>query len=294
MAATATAVRNVSVITTGSGWIHPEHMYGTRKPSLWWIVASKQWLTIPINVFVIETGDGIVLFDAGLDPRVASDPNFWPDRITRAFMKRIFRFDIEPDDRLGNQLQLAGHSPTDVSTVVFSHLHFDHVGGIADVPQAELLTSREAWAHQRGRHAEREAVLSRDLSLPGAKWQPFDFEATTDPQLAPFTQAFDVMGDGSMVVLPTPGHLAGSVSLFIRRANAAPVLLIGDLTYSEELLQRDQVAGTGDKKLLLESYAKVRGLKAVHPDLVIVASHDTTAATKLGDQTSGPVGHGNA
>ena len=34
-------VRNVSVISTGSGSIHPEHMYGSRKPAYWWILANS-------------------------------------------------------------------------------------------------------------------------------------------------------------------------------------------------------------------------------------------------------------
>ena len=45
------------------------------------------------------------------------------------------------------------------------------------------------------------------------------------------------------------------------------------------------MAGTGDKKLLRQSYAKVRALKAHTPDLVIVAAHDTTAAGKLAEGT---------
>lgn len=281
MTTTPASVHDIKVVSTGTGSIHPEHMYGTKKPTLWWVFMSRRWVTIPINVFVIEHDDGLVLFDAGLDPRVATDPDYWPDRITRLFMNRIFRIDIGPDDGLADQLKAAGYRASDVTTAVFSHLHFDHVGGIGDIPQADLLASKEAWDQQQGPHPERDFVPSRDLNRPGAKWKAFDFEATADPQLTPFTQVFDITGDGSLIALPTPGHIAGSVSLLIRQADSSPVLLVGDLTYSEDLLERDQVAGTGDKKLLLESYAMVRALKARHPELIIIASHDTTAATKL-------------
>lgn len=107
-------VRKVSVISTGSGSIHPEHMYGTRKPAYWWILTSKQWVPIPVNVFVIEHDDGIVLFDTGLDPRVISDPEYWRNRITRGFMSRIFRFELGPDETLASQLRSAGYEPSDV------------------------------------------------------------------------------------------------------------------------------------------------------------------------------------
>lgn len=69
-------VRNIAVVATGSGGLHPEHMYGTRKPTLWWIATSKKWVTVPLNVFVIEHDDGLVLFDTGADPRVATDPDY--------------------------------------------------------------------------------------------------------------------------------------------------------------------------------------------------------------------------
>lgn len=278
---TTSPVSRVSVITTGSGAIHPEHMYGTRKPTLWWVFTSRRWVPVPLNVFVIEHDDGLVLFDTGADPAVATDLGYWPDRVTRWFMQRIFRWDIGPDDDLRSQLAAAGHSADEVTTAVLSHLHFDHAGGIGDIPQAELLTTFEAWEHLHGAHPEREAVLARDLLVEGARWKVMELEAVTDPALSSFDEMYDVRGDGSIIVLPTPGHLPGSVSVLVRRRDAASVLLIGDLTYSDELLDRDQVAGTGDKAALLDSYARVRALRDRIPDLVIIASHDATAAKKL-------------
>ena len=54
MAVGYAAVKNVSVISTGSAEMHREHMYGTRKPALWWVARGKEWLSVPLNVFVIE------------------------------------------------------------------------------------------------------------------------------------------------------------------------------------------------------------------------------------------------
>lgn len=278
-----TAVRNVRVIATGTGSLHPEHMYGTNKPALWWAATSKEWITVPLNVFVIEHEDGLVLFDTGMDPAAGADPDYWPpERITRWFLDHVFRFEISAEDRLANRLEEAGYPPDDVKVAVLSHLHFDHAGGIADIPQADLLVAPEAWDHLVGSpHPHRDYVPRAKILVPGAKWQLMDFTPTDDPDLAPFTEACDVMGDGSLMVIPTPGHMPGSVSMLIRRAGSPPILLIGDLTYSEELLLRNQVAATGDKEALLESFAKVQAMKAHTPDLVIVASHDTTAADKL-------------
>lgn len=276
------SVHKVSVISTGSGAGHPEHIRGTRKPTLWWVLFSRRWEPMPLNVFVIEHEDGLVLFDTGMDPAAATDPDYWPDPITRWFVGRVFRFDVGPEDNLAHQLELAGFEAGDVTKAVLSHLHFDHVGGIGHLPQAELLVSPEAWELLlKPFPAQTEYVPRRHLVVPGAQWRTMEFEPTDDPSLAPFTEACDVMGDGSLVVVPTPGHHPGSVSMLVRRSEGPPVLLIGDLTYSQELLERDQVAGIGDAKLLRQSYAKVRALQQHTPDLVIVAAHDTTAADKL-------------
>jgi glyoxylase-like metal-dependent hydrolase (beta-lactamase superfamily II) len=216
-----------------------------------------------------------------MDPAVVTDPDYWPDRVTGMFMRNIFEWDIPPDDNLGRQLELAGYAATDVTKAVISHLHADHAAGIRFIPQADLFVAAEAWQHMLGPHPEREMVLRRDIAVLGAKWREIAFTPTVDPSLAPFSESFDLMGDGSLVVLPTPGHVPGSVSMLVRQGEGPPLLLVGDLTYAEELLERDQVPATGDSEVLRESFAKVRSLKERIPDLVILPSHDAAAATKL-------------
>jgi glyoxylase-like metal-dependent hydrolase (beta-lactamase superfamily II) len=89
------------------------------------------------------------------------------------------------------------------------------------------------------------------------------------------------MGDGSLILLPTPGHTEGSISLLIRRGARPPLLLVGDLTYGAELLERRQVPGVGNRRRLAETTGKVLALKEQMPDLVILPAHDPTAAARL-------------
>jgi glyoxylase-like metal-dependent hydrolase (beta-lactamase superfamily II) len=194
-------------------------------------------------------------------------------------MNKIFRFEIGEDDRLGHQLARAGVPPETVKKAVISHLHFDHAGGIEDILQAELFASREAWEHLLGPHPEREAVLRRDVEIPGAKWRQVDFQPLTDESLSPFTTGYDLMGDQSIVLLPTPGHLDGSMSAFVRAD--PPILFVSDLCYREDLLMKEQFPGTGEHEVLAESWRKVRALKELHPELLIVPAHDPAAADKL-------------
>jgi N-acyl homoserine lactone hydrolase len=89
------------------------------------------------------------------------------------------------------------------------------------------------------------------------------------------------MGDGSLVMLPTPGHTAGSVSLLIQRRGRSPLLLVGDLTYGAELLERRRLPGVGDRGQLAKTTDKVLALKQRMPGLVILPAHDPTAVQRL-------------
>ncbi|MEM7612500.1 MAG: N-acyl homoserine lactonase family protein [Pseudomonadota bacterium] len=278
------SVESVQAFTTGAAQQHKEHRFGSRAPKIWWALTSRSWIEIPINVFVIKHQDGQVLFDTGLDPAVNSDPHYVHSAIGRFFMRRVFRFDIGPDDTVTANLMRLNLRAEDVSTVVVSHLHFDHIGGIGDVPQAELLVSRDEWEQLSGPHPDRDYFFREHIILPGAKWRPIDFASTDDPILAPFGGCYDVMGDGALILIPTPGHTRGSLSMLIRTQERPPLLLIGDLSYSPELLMRDQLPGIfADKSQLAASYAKVRTLKSQLPDLVILGSHDPAAIDLLQD-----------
>ncbi len=275
------AVKAVHELTTGHVEQHKEHRYGTSKPLMWWVLTSRSWVRAPITAYAIEHRDGLVLFDTGADPALVTDPNYVSSPIGRFILKKVFRFHIGPEDALDKRLEAANLSAADVSKVVVSHLHFDHIGGIGHVPQAELLLGEADWQRLNAPHPEQDWFLREHIELPGAKWKPIEFEPTSDPLLAPFGGCYDCMGDGSLMLLPTPGHTPGSLSLLVRSEGLPPILFVGDLTYELEPLHDDQVPGIGDADQLKASFAKVRALEKALPDLVVIPSHDPTASEKL-------------
>lgn len=275
-------ISKVTAISTGWGAGHPEHMNGTKKPTMLWVLFSRRWVRMPIYLFVIEHNDGLILFDTGMNRAIATDPDYWPDKVTKFFMNRIFRFHQTEEDTLTNQMKLAGYNANDVKIAVISHLHFDHIGGIREIPNAELYVSQEAWDHMLGPHPEREGVLRRDIDIPSAKWNKISFDKR-QADLPPFDSSFDLMNDGSIILVPTPGHLPGSISALIRRNETSPILLIADLAYYPDHIETRRLPGTGEKKELLDSYERVASLKKTMPDLKIIASHDINAANLLGN-----------
>lgn len=278
-------IASVRVLSTGRAEQHKEHRYGSRLPQLWWVFFGRNWVPLPLQCFLIEHRDGWVLFDTGIDPRVTSDKGYIKEAIGRLLLPRIFRFNLSEADRIDHVLAKEEVAASDIRMAVISHLHFDHVGGIEQIPQANLLVSDREWAILSEPHPEREWILREHIKIPSARWRQISFEPTEAPLFEGFEGTHDVASDGSMILLPTPGHTKGSISMLIRQQGWAPILLVGDLTYETALLERDVVPGTGDRETLLTSFDKVRRLKARLPGLEVVASHDFGARDAIARAT---------
>ncbi|HYW90682.1 MAG TPA: N-acyl homoserine lactonase family protein [Chloroflexota bacterium] len=275
-------VGRVSMLSTGSVDIHPQQVFGSRLPMYVWIAGSRRWLSArPINVYIIEHARGLVLFDTGQDRASLTDPSYFPGGVLGFLYRRLARFHIGPSDTLTAQLSARGYTPDSVKVAVISHLHEDHVGGIRELPNAEIVVSQDEWTALQQPHPEARGFLRKHVDVPGINWRRVAFQPTSDPSLAPFDAAYDLMGDGTLMLLPTSGHTPGSISMLVRRAHAAPLLLVGDLTYATELLEIGRVPGVGDTRQLRIASDKVRQLKARQPNLAILAAHDPGAADRL-------------
>ena len=275
--ASGSLISSVQVLQCGRVEQHKEHRYGSRLPQLWWVFFGRKWVPLPLQAFLIEHRDGLVLFDTGIDPAIQFDKGYIKQAIGRFLLARIFRLHLTEADRIDHVLAGAGVAAGDIRTAIISHLHFDHVGGIAQIPQADLLVGAREWAILSEPRPEQEWILREHIEIPGAKWHQITFQPSDDPLFDGFDGIHDVAGDGSMILLPTPGHTKGSMSMLIRQEGWDPILLVGDLTYEAALLDQDIVPGTGDRETLLDSFENVRRLKSQLPGLAVVASHDFAA-----------------
>ncbi|HSJ61704.1 MAG TPA: N-acyl homoserine lactonase family protein [Jiangellaceae bacterium] len=275
-------INRVSVLSTGSVAIRPEHVGPTWKNTYVWLFTSTRWTEPrPINVYVIEHRRGLVLFDTGQDRASVTAPDYFPAGLTGLVYSRLARFEIGPSETLPAGLTRLGYRVDDVHTAVISHLHQDHIGGLPALSNANIVISRTEWETLERPLSEARGFLRRHIDLPGLRWQRIAHEPLGDSALAPFTTGHDLFGDGSLIVLPTPGHTEGSVSMLVRRPGRAPLLLVGDLTYDADLLAAGMLPGVGRKKQMRAAVSQVNALRQAMPNLVVLAAHDPRAADLL-------------
>ena len=281
-------IRRVSVVSTGQVQIRPDHLASTWRPTFWWLLASRRWTgPRPINAYVIEHRDGLVLFDTGQDRASVTDPGYFPGGMTGVLYERLARFEIGPQQTLSAGLNQLGYAAGDVKTAVISHLHQDHIGGLAELSQAGIVVSQAEWDTLSSPLPQMRGLMRRHIDLPGLRWQRIEPELTGDHDLAPFRAGHDLSGDGSLVLLPTPGHTPGSMSLLVRRPGLPPLIMVGDLTYDAHLLEAGHVPGVGSRRRLRQATAMINAMRQRNPGLVILPAHDPGAASRLA-QATGP------
>jgi glyoxylase-like metal-dependent hydrolase (beta-lactamase superfamily II) len=161
-------IRRVSVVSTGQVQIRPDHVASTWRPTAVWLLASRTWTgPRPINAYGIEHRDGLVLFDTGQDRASVTDPGYFPGGLTGMLYNRLARFDIGAQQTLTAGLGRLGYAASDVKTAVISHLHQDHIGGLAELSGADILVSQAEWDTLSSPLPELRGLMRRHIDLPG-------------------------------------------------------------------------------------------------------------------------------
>lgn len=184
--------------------------------------------TMPVNVFLLDHPEGLCLFDTGQSAR-ATESGYFP-RWYPFF--RLARFELGPADEAGAQLKRLGLANEPLRWVVLSHLHTDHAGGLASLRAEQLLVSRTEWRRAVGFPGRLRGYLPQHWPAHVVP-RLVDFDAHP---IGPFPASYDVAGDRSLMLVPTPGHTPGHMSMLVT-AGRRRLLLAGDLCESARRLE---------------------------------------------------------
>jgi glyoxylase-like metal-dependent hydrolase (beta-lactamase superfamily II) len=121
-----------------------------------------------------------------------------------------------------------------------THLHYDHASGISQFPNATFVVDRREWAAATG-HLGLLKGYRRQLFDHPYHWRTLDFEAPSVEGYVTFGRAIDLLGDGSIRLVSTPGHAEGHYSVVLRLLGDRELLLTGDAAYAIQSIEEDLV-----------------------------------------------------
>ena len=223
---------------------------------------------------LIQHHAATLLFDTGLgsqaEAQFKQDMPWWD--------KPLFRFgNVNPV-----RDQLAG-SGIHIDRILLSHAHWDHASGLADFPNVPVWApyAEIDYAHI----ATPPAVFPSEFSA-STRWQPYGFDG--GPYLA-FDRSLDLFGDGSLVLVPMPGHTPGSVGLFVTLDNGRRYFFSGDTSWRLEGFDGPRQKFWASSRLVdlnreqtLAQLAKVHEMLLAHPDITVVPAHDAAVQDRIG------------
>lgn len=226
---------------------------------------------------------GWILFDTGY-----ADHFF---EATQKFPQNLYALalpvSLPPEQKLVTQLNAMGIAAHDIALVIVSHYHGDHIAGLKDFPSAKFIALKSGTKEIQY-FSTRPIRATLQGKLPAIL--PVDyFSRLHDAEnlnyvdlpiwMQPFSQGFDLLGDGSLVGIPLPGHSDGQLGLLLPDAAGRPVFFVADACWSLPACSEGRLPSrltnflNNDSAAYQKSFLGIKHLANQEPSIAILPSH---------------------
>jgi glyoxylase-like metal-dependent hydrolase (beta-lactamase superfamily II) len=258
----------MAIYALPTGVIHRTPAFAYRGGSPW-----EKWDSM-MTAVLVRHPQGDVLIDTGVGRTIGSQLKQAP------FLFRLGT-DLLPLKTAAEQLDVAGYDRKHLRFILLTHAHWDHVSGVPDFPGVPVLVT--AAEHRFICEGGWVTVTARSMDRSQLREYAFD----GGPYLG-FGHSHDLYGDGSIVIVPAPGHTPGSVVVFLTLPGGARYAFAGDLVWQREgILQREERPWATIKTMgedlvpLRDSLLRMSAIVARYPQIAIVPAHDARGYASL-------------
>jgi glyoxylase-like metal-dependent hydrolase (beta-lactamase superfamily II) len=225
------------------------------------------------HCLLLEDKNGLALIDTGFGLREVRDPEQYISRELIDF----FAISFAEKYTAFRQIEKMGLNTADVNHCIISHLDFDHIGGLADFPDATVHLSVEEYDSFKNNNTRYlQAQLDYQPLFRPYGWTYFiwhDFPA----------RKLEIGFECDVYLIQLFGHTSGHCGAVIEQAGKT-ILYAGDAFFTKaELTELDHPAteaaagGAEDNELRVASFKKLRKLFQEFPEIEIVCYHDPEA-----------------
>jgi glyoxylase-like metal-dependent hydrolase (beta-lactamase superfamily II) len=237
---------------------------------------------LPIYAWAIEHPEGLIVVDTGETAR-ATRPGYFPS--WNPYFRFGVRERVRPEEEIGERLRVLGVPPREVRWLVLTHLHTDHAGGLAHFQGVEILVTRTEYHQASGLGGQARGYLPQHWPTWFAPRQV----AFHDGPVGLFPRSHRLTRAGDVVLVPTPGHTAGHLSVLVHDGQTT-LFLAGDASYTEALMLATALDGVAPREEMALATLTRIGRYARAAPMVYLPSHDPGAAARLAARQTVPVG----
>lgn len=232
---------------------------------------GETW-AVPVPAFLIHhPSAGPLLVDTGLHPSIATDPDANLGRLAASFTEP----EVTKGEDVPARLRAKGIDPAGLKTVVMTHLHVDHASAVSEFPGAAFIVSKAEWEDATSGLLPILKYYRPQQFDHAFNFRTVDYEAPSVNSFSTFGRSFDLFGDGSVVLVSTPGHSAGHQSVILK-TGVGPFVIAGDAIFLEDQLEpgADLAARARDRHNYERSIQELALYRREHPSATITPGHD--------------------
>lgn len=226
------------------------------------------WTPCPI-FFVQHPTAGNVLIDTGLPPGIVHDVK----AAVGPAAARAYGLRATEDQPLPARLRQLGIPRSGIDVVVMTHLHVDHAGALSEIEDCVVVVSKSEWKSAHGKKPLARGYLRRQFDT-AHDFRLIDFDADSVNSFASFARSFDLFGDGSVILVSTPGHSHGHMSVVLRLKDRE-CLITGDAIYQQNSLNENVLPLIiADEHNYNRSLKEIRAYTQQTPSALVIPGHD--------------------
>ena len=223
-------------------------------------------IELPVSCTLLRHAQGNVLFDTGCHPSTVDDAAQRWGTMAKAMVPIGTH-----DENVVSELATLGLTPQDIDVVVNSHFHSDHCGCNEFFKRATVVCHRKELEAAQGPDAVQKGYVPAD-------WQhPMPTRAIEGEH--------DLFGDGRLVLLPLPGHTAGTLGALASLDRDGSFLFAADAVALRANLEREIMPkNTWDADVATGSLQEIKRIQASGATVIFGHDAEQWAALRKGAQ----------